>query len=211
MTRLSQIYKEFEISINEVYKHINIANSSLGCTICGQAMQKKYISNVYERLFLQAFTAWEWFLECIFIAYMTGAGTKRIKPKTYLKKIDKKRALGLLTGTLEYPDWTKIDDVRKLAELYFVGGRPFFLPLSEIETHFNEMKKVRNAIVHISSNSKDKFYGLVRAKLPAYSQDMTPGEFLMSPIVKGKTETFLDNYILFLKIAANKILPNRGI
>jgi len=48
------------------------------------------------------------------------------------------------------------------------------------------MKKIRNAIVHISSKAKEKFEGLVRAKIANYRSDMCPGEFLGIPSKQGK-------------------------
>lgn len=209
MARLSSIYKKFEISINEAYKFLRIANTNLFAATTQTRIEIRYIDNIYESVFLKVFKAWEQFLEEVFIAYMTGAGTRSIRPKTYLKKIRKEHALGLLCGRSKYPDWTSIDDICKLAKLYFVNGRPFVTPLREIETYFNEMKKIRNAIVHTSSYSRDHFMGLVKARLSAYNTNITPGEFLRKRVPRDKNE-FFEYYISFLKIAADKILPKKG-
>lgn len=204
MSRLKNIYREFNSCIDEAYDCVKIANTFSYSSEF--KIGKKYIYDIYEIAFLKVFTAWETFLEHSFVAYMTGAKTKRCKPKLYLKKVSKKHALDILCGTLEYPDWTKIEDVCTLTRLYFVKGKPFLLPLQEIEVYFNEMKKVRNAIAHISVNARDKFYGLIKATLPTFRSDITPGEFLCSYVSKRPKKTFLDHYISFLKIAASEII-----
>lgn len=202
MVQLKTIHSEFKSCVKEAYGCVNIANE-----YCSQhKIRKNFIYNIYEIAFLKVFTGWETFLENSFVAYMSGATTKRSKPKLYLKKINKDHALQILCGTLEYPDWTKIEDVRTLTKLYFVKGSPFLLPLQEIEVHFNEMKKVRNAIAHISVKAYEKFYGLVKARLPAFRQDVSPGEFLSSRVSKRQKDSFFRHYVTFLEIATDKIM-----
>lgn len=202
MGQLKTIHSEFKSCVKEAYGCVNIANEHSS----QHKIKEIFIYNIYEIAFLKVFTGWETFLENSFVAYMSGATTKRSKPNLYLKKINKKHALQILCGTLEYPDWTKIEDVCTLTKLYFVKGGPFLLPLQEIEVYFNEMKKVRNAIAHISVNAKDRFYSLVKAKLPTFRRDICPGEFLSNRVSKRQKESFFEYYVTFLKIAADKII-----
>lgn len=203
MSVLKSIFHKFCLSVDKAYKSIKFVNTS---PVRNNAHSKDYINNIYEIAFLKVFTAWEEFLEDAFVAYLTGAKTKRFKPNVYLRKISKEHALRILCGTLNYPDWTKIEDVYKLAQLYFVDGEPFLQPLQEIEIKFNEIKKVRNAIVHISRNSKEKFIGLAIARSPVYQRNMTPGEFLANNISANSRTTIFEHYISFLQIAAEKII-----
>ncbi len=206
MSSLVAINKTFDTALDLAYKCVQVSNSSVP-TIAGTSKTKKnYIDSSYEIALIKVFTAWEQFLEKSFVTYMAGASTTRYTPNLYIKKITKNHALRLLCGTREYPDWTDINDVCTLAELYFIGGRPFLLPLREIEQYFNEMKKVRNAIAHISLNARDKFIGLVKAKVPSYRIDITPGEFLARNINRRNKKTFFEHYISYLLAASSKII-----
>lgn len=205
MPSLPSIHRQFIAAIEEAYQSIQFGNINLS-TRSRTEKEKKFLDNIYEISFLKVLVAWEEFLELSFMAYMSGKVTKKHKPKLYLRKITEDHARKILCGTLDYPDWTKIDDICTLAKLYFVGGTPFVMPLQEIETYFNDMKKIRNAIVHISINSKGKFAGLARAKTSSYRPDMTPGDFLACKIRRNSIETFFENYISFLRVAADKIV-----
>ncbi|MFC1621283.1 hypothetical protein ACFL2G_03155 [Candidatus Omnitrophota bacterium] len=202
MGLLKSIHAEFKHCIEEARDCTNSAHEYSN----QNDVNKNFIYNIYEISFLKVFTGWEAFLENSFIAYMSGATSKKSKPRLYLKKINKDHALKILCGTLEYPDWTKIEEVRTLAKLYFIKGGPFLLPLKEIEVYYNEMKKIRNAIAHISENAKEKFYSLVKAKLPVFRQDICPGELLCNRISSRQRKIFFEHYINFLEIAANKIM-----
>ena len=170
-------------------------------------LRSPHLYSAYELAFLKTFTAWETFIEDVFIAYMTGHITRKCKPKTYLKKITKEHAYDLLKGVRDYPDWTRMDQVLKLADLYFIDGAPFHLPLSRINTIFNEMKKIRDAISHVSSNSRDTFLGIIRANLTSYDKNMTPGEFLSRNTQRTNNDSFLNYYIRYLMIASEQIVP----
>lgn len=203
MAVLENIYHKFCRSVNKAYKSIKFANIS---SVRNTAHSKDYINNIYEIAFLKVFTAWEEFLEDAFVAYLTGARTKKFTPNVYLRKISKKHALRILCGTLDYPDWTSIEDVNKLAQLYFVSGKPFLQPLQEIERYFKDIKKVRNAIVHSSENAKVNFISLTRSRPHAYKRNMTPGRFLAINTSANSKITIFEHYISFLQIAAEKII-----
>jgi hypothetical protein len=88
-----------------------------------------------------------------------------------------------------------------------VNGEPFTLPLQQIETYFNDMKKIRNVIVHMSQKAREKFKGMIRAKTTHYRPDMSPGEFLGLSYRRGATKTFMEHYVSYLETASSKIVP----
>jgi hypothetical protein len=204
-TRLMKISRDFNLTIRKSFEWIRVINELANKERMKIREDDVYFS--YELAFIKIFVAWEKFLQECFISYMTGASLARYKPKLYLKKVDRDHALKILSGTEDYPDWSKIDEVYTLAQLYFVNGEPFTLPLQQIETQFNDIKKVRNAIVHISSKAKEKFEGLLKAKISDYRPDISPGEFLGLTVKKGNTETFMEFYVSYLEAASVKIIP----
>jgi len=200
---LKKIYQDFYKIVKDSFHWIKAINKL--AAINSSELSNEQIYFAYEYAFLKVFVGWEKLTQDSFVAYLTGKRIKGHYFKTYLKNITESHALQLLSGTLPYPDWTKFEDIYKLAKLFFVNHEAFIFPFLEIETKFIEIKKVRNAIVHISTLSIEKFQGLLRANLTSYNINMTPGEFLN--IQRTRRETFIEHYISYLETAASKIIP----
>jgi len=163
------------------------------------------IYNIYEICFLKIFTAWERFLEEAFIAYLIGKSTRDCKPQRIVKRISENTAYELLTGTKPYPDWTNIGDIIKLANLFFKNGVPFSRPLESIRSQFSEIKKTRNAIVHISKTAHTDFLNLIRGNLAKFDPTITPGHFL-SQINSKTRRPYIAHYTEYLKYAVEQIV-----
>ena len=65
--------------------------------------------------------------------------------------------------------------------------------IADLKNSFEEMKKIRNAISHISVESKRAFNGLVRNKLGVLPPNVTTSNFL-NTIVPNSTTTFFNYY-----------------
>ena len=65
--------------------------------------------------------------------------------------------------------------------------------INSISSDFEDMKKIRNAISHISIESKRAFDGLVRNKLGSLPPNICTSSFLNTPIA-GSTNTFFIYY-----------------
>jgi len=163
------------------------------------------IYNIHEVCFLKIFTAWERFLEDAFIAYLTGKSTRNCKPQRIVKRISENKAYELLRGTKPYPNWTNIADILQLANLFFKSGVPFSKPLESIRSQFSEIKKTRNAIVHISKTAHTDFLNLVRGKLAKFDSTITPGHFL-SQINSKSRKPYIAYYTEYLRYAAEEIV-----
>lgn len=200
---LRKVRRDFDKSVQESFKWIKEVNEL--ATSGSTHIDRRHVFFAYEYAFLRIFVSWEKFIQDTFIGYITGKGIKGHKHKSFLRKTNEEHALELLTGTKIYPEWSKLDDIYKLADLFFVDPRPFKQPLKEIERQLIEIKKIRNAIVHVSAVAITKFEGLLRANMPRARIDMGPGEFL-STIKRGR-ETFSDYYVSYLETAASKIIP----
>jgi len=201
---LKQIYQDFDKRVKDSFRWIKAINKL--SSINGLELSNEQIYFAYEYAFLKVFVGWERFTQDSFVVYLIGKRIKGHYYKTYLKNITEPHALELLSGTLPYPDWTKFEDIYKLAKLFFVNHETFTLPFKEIEARFMEIKKIRNAIVHMSSSAIEKFQGLLRANLTSYNINMTAGEFLY--MQRTRRETFLEYYISYLETAASKIIPS---
>ena len=203
MIPLRKVLNNFNFQVNESIDFVANINNQIGKH--GLTISVKDLSNIYEISFIKIITSWEYFLETSFISYLCGKYTRKIKPQKIVSRISEGKAYDLLKGTREYPDWTNIADVVVYSNLFFLGNNPFKIPLAALQSHFNEMKTIRNSITHISKKSRDSFMNLVRSKLTSYNTSITPGEFLSTPVI-GKKELYLIYYSNYLLIAANQII-----
>lgn len=148
---------------------------------------------VIDGAFLELFRAFEQFLEQSFICYMLGQtginGNSFVK---YVSPQDEEQAINMLKGINRHTDFTNRDTIVKLANNFFENGGTYIY-LNSISTDFEEMKKIRNAISHISVESKRAFSGLVRSKLGVLPPNVTTSSFL-NTIIPNSTTTFFNSY-----------------
>ena len=154
--------------------------------------------------FLTLFMALEYFLESSFICYMMGQ--PGLNGNTFLKFVSpasEENAHNILKGTNRFTDFTNRDIIIKLAGNFFDGGGPYVY-LNSISADFEEMKKIRNAISHISPESDRAFKGLVRVKLGSLPPNISTSVFL-NTIMPGATTTFFVHYRDIVVSAINNI------
>ena len=200
---LKHIYRDFDKNVKNSLQWIKAINRL--AAMDGSQLTNEQIYFAYEYAFLKVFVGWERFTQDSFVAYITGRRIKGHYYRTYLKNVTETHALELLSGKLPYPDWTQFGDIYRLAKLFFVNHEAFTLPFKEIEAIFTEIKKIRNAIVHMSISANEKFRGILRTNLTGYNIDMMPGEFLSKQ--KTRKKTFIEYYVSYLETAASKIIP----
>jgi hypothetical protein len=105
--------------------------------------------------FLNAFIAWETFLEQSLVGFMTGdvtlAGTS---PTRYVAPSTPDAARAMLAGVNRYFAYGNQEHVRKIAGLFFENGYPYEPHLSAIVSDLADLKTMRNASAHISSTTQ---------------------------------------------------------
>lgn len=143
--------------------------------------------------FLTLFMALENFLESSFVCYMMGqAGLNGNSFAKYVSPASEENAHSILKGISKFTDFTNRDTIVKLANNFFDGGGTYVY-LNSISTDFEDMKKIRNAISHISVESDRAFKGLVRTKLGSIPPNISTSLFL-NTTVPGTTTTFFIYY-----------------
>lgn len=167
---------------------------------------KDQVYLIYELSFLKNFLAWEWFIEKAFLLFMMGNETKKgYKPETYVYPRNEKHAYELIRAGREYADWTSPDIIIKKASLFFKNGSPFKNSIELIKQDIQDIKTLRNAIVHISHDSQEKFYSLLRNKIGYVKTNITPGKFL-SEFIKDNDLTYITYYSDLLMSISDKIV-----
>lgn len=167
---------------------------------------------VIELAFFRAFLAWEVFLEESFVLYLLGKTPPAGKtPVRYVVPPNRAMAERLLVPEdRSYARWNIAIKVADRAERCFRDGRPFSPALKSRTSMFNEMRVLRNAIAHWQSSTQEKFKEMVRNRpgRGAYPPNLTVGGFLATRIPgSSPPETFLEDYLNRIRVAANEIVP----
>ncbi len=159
---------------------------------------------VINGAFLNLFMAFERFLECSFICYMLGQpGLNGVTVPRCVSPKEETHALKLIKGTNRYADFTNRDTIVKLSKNFFENDGPYIV-LNSISVAFEEMKKIRNAISHVSLESEETFLNLVRTKLGSLPPNINTAVFLNSA-VSGTSSTYFVYYRGIIETAINSI------
>lgn len=159
--------------------------------------------------FVRIYTAWEYFLEKCFLAYMMGEETTSgFCPVRYVLPVDEEHAKQLALGGRDYVQWTDPSTVRAKAKLCFKDGEPFDDILSSATKALQDINTVRNAIVHRSLTALEKFMHLVREELTSVPSDISPGKYLLTLKTGTIRATYFSSYQGKLIIYAKKIVPS---
>ncbi len=197
MKTILEVYNDFFQTFNETNQILFDSNFLYQNgvqhegTVFGEAMHNQIIEHCFMRIFL----AWENFLEDAFISYMCDeTDLKGQKYNRYALPTDSEHAYKLIKGTKQYPDWTSIDNINIVSNLFFENSGPFTLLLNN-PVEFQQMKTIRNRISHISKQSIDKFNKLTSSQIAR--SNITAAEFLIT--IKEHSITFYTYYTDIIK------------
>jgi hypothetical protein len=195
----------FRTSVTEVRRYIAIAfEVDAAQNYVYDERQRSFIT---DSAFIRIFIAWESFLESAFLQYMTGAASMDGRAVLgYVTPIDISHANNMLTGTQQYVDWSTPSTVLKLCGHYFVNGNPFATFIGAIVSDLQDLKTIRNAAAHLSTNTQSRLDGLISRKKGQVVNNSSVSDLLFSfdPLAPGNV-TFLDTYLTILDVAAEGI------
>ena len=180
MMVLSDVFNDAIQECSKSSQLINDTNEFYGnqVTSNGIIYSIQLHSCVIDGAFLSLFTTFEHFLEESFICYMMGqTGLNGNSFSRFVSPQSEEQARNMLKGISRFTDFTNRDTIVKLANNYFDGGGTYSY-LNAISSDFENMKIIRNAISHISLESKRAFQGLVRSQLGSFPANMTTAVFL---------------------------------
>lgn len=186
------------VSINEYYDcFVDVCNKAVEQVAKATDMYQSEIKldiniyyNVVEYNFLLIFLSWECYLENVFLLYMCGKfGINGNSVNRFVSNVDQERALKMLKGSKEYPDWTNIEFITSMANVFFGDKNPFaFL---KNETSIIHIKKIRNRISHISDKCKREYEKVVLEYTGIPSTCDSVSDFLLTYSTDNKSTYFI--------------------
>ena len=167
------------------------------------------IYSIYELSFLKIYLSWESFIGRIFILYMIGEKTDSgYAPKRYVTPRDEKHAYDIIKSGRPFPNWLDIEFIREKSELFFENGEPFKTALyskTNIRGGLQNMRVLRNIIVHASEEAEEKYKNMLRNGLGS-APNISPGEFLSRMRIGKPKVPYIVYYKKILEVASNDII-----
>ncbi len=149
---------------------------------------------LYESIYLSSYVTFEVFIEKQFIALMVGrpyhkgkAASQRVRVKSEVI------AYKLVTGQNPFPRFLPTDDLKRLGDLFFEGGRPFSTLDATDEAVLIRGQRLRNAIAHRSKAANNTLKKKVLASVALRPAQRTAAGFLRS--IHSPGESRLQNEI----------------
>jgi hypothetical protein len=159
---------------------------------------------MYEALFLSGFTAFEVFIEEVFLYLLVaphrGHTRSRAVPRLDIRSPMVAREVVIGPGR-KYADWLPFERTLSRAQLFFRGGRPFSNVEKANQDVVDKAQLIRNAIAHHSRHSEAQFIGKVIAGIPLPPREKRPGGFLRGLSGTPPTSRF-ENYAATLQAVA---------
>ena len=182
-------------------------------------LSRSQSSRVVSLAFLQMVTAWEDFVECIFLRYMIGAespsGYKPRLRQTKPKNLDAAFELLCEGKKLEFLNWSNSNTIKDRAKVYFDKGEPFQVIRGD---HFKDIFTIRNRIAHCSDASREDFIELARLYRNGKSTTKLKGGYRVDHLLvecptrrwpnKSKQPLFM-RYLKMLREAGHIIAPKK--
>jgi hypothetical protein len=203
----SKILKNYNVFLARIKSSFDLVDVSQEIkdrvVISGPKLYKKQLYKIIELSFLEIFLAWEKFLEDSLIDYLLVKKNSR-KFHCYIRPRSVKHILEILQEGRLYADFANTEFILRVANTYFRNGEPFNSSIRLHKTSIDDIKTIRNAIAHDSSNSMEKFQKLVRRHLGTLPRGATPGSFLYSS--SNPNICYLKFYADILEKAAHAIV-----
>lgn len=198
MKTILDIYTDFDTEFTKT--NTILANSNFlfqnGANHDGVVFGQDIYDFILEHCFMSIYLSWENFLEDAFILYLLDqADIKGNKYTRFAHPQDEDHAYSILKGTKQYPDWTSIDTVNTLSNLFFENSGPFSL-LRSNPVEFSQMKTIRNRISHVSKQSIKTFNNLTNTQIA--TTNMSAAAFL-STLKDHTATTYYTHYTDIIK------------
>ena len=156
---------------------------------------RRDIEQVYEGLYLEAFTSLERFIEDLFLGLLVGrlqASSLSIVPR--ISCSCDRVAREVVFGGDNYVDWLPYERrTERRAEAFFRNGLPFKSLQKADKQQLDRFYCIRNAIAHQSTYSRQKFESDVIGSIALTPRDRTPAGYLRSKFRTAPDQTRYEN------------------
>ena len=196
MASVAEIHGEFIGALNESRDLFTYCRSPAG----------PHTNAGVESAFLDAFKAWEVFLETLTIAYLTGEPDIDGNPALSVMKVsDPEACRKIINGGRGFVSWAKIDEVKKRFAIFFEGLTLDSL-LNSSAAELREMETCRNAIAHSSGSAYDNLATLWMRKFGTSRYPLRSADILLLLYEPNPPFTWFDRYMQALEDISQNLI-----
>lgn len=176
---MSRPYKDL---VRELKRYTWLVNKQKGLLEKGHVTDRD-VDFIYEIAFLSAYVSFEVFIERQFEALLAGKNYYRGRVVRRRLEIRSERvAREVIKGRNVFPKYLPVEELEKLARIFFSDGKPFTLLTLPHKNDLAKGQSIRNFIAHRSRSAREKFEGTVLSGVSLRPSKRTPAGFLRSPI-----------------------------
>ena len=161
-----------------------------------------------ESAFLEAFKAWEVFLEDLTIAYLTGqpdiAGNLAPAVVSFSGN-NPETCRKIISGGRAFVSWANLDEIRNRFDLYFTPGL-LYGKLNSGVAEIKEMVKCRNAIAHSSGSAYNNLNDLWREKSGTSRSPLRSADVLLLSYLPNAPSTWFERYLQVLEVMSQNLV-----
>ena len=198
MTRVSDIQNSFQQTLSDCRLLFTHCLNPIG----------PHSNTGVESAFLEAFKAWEVFLEDLTIAYLTGepdiAGNLAPTVVSFSGN-NTETCRKVINGGRAFVNWANLDEVRNRFDLYFTPGL-LYEKLNSGVAEIKEMVKCRNAIAHSSGSAYNNLSGLWIEKSGTSNPSVRSADVLLLGYPPNAPSTWFERYLQVLEVMSQNLL-----
>ena len=196
MASVAEIHGEFKAALNESRDLFTYCRSPAG----------PHTSAGVESAFLDAFKAWEVFLETLTIAYLTGEPDIDGNPAPSVMKVsDPEACRKIINGGRSFVNWANPTEVRQKFTIFFEPSTLDVL-LDSVVAELREMAICRNAIAHSSGSAYDNLATLWMRKFGTSRYPLRSADILLLLYEPNPPFTWFDRYMQALEVISQNLI-----
>ena len=168
-------------------------------------LTSKQMHLLTESILARAFSRFEEFLEQVFILYCQGKSTLGgDEVGSYIDPCNFDHAKQMLKAGMTFLDWNDADKIIARCETYLYADSPIYLAITTHKARLRNIRRVRNAIAHASSEAETQFRKTLQDELGALPLRIPKvGEFLLMRDRRvRRRQHFLGSYLRELATVA---------
>lgn len=196
MASVAEIHGEFIGALNESRDLFTYCRSPAG----------PHTNAGVESAFLDAFKAWEVFLETLTIAYLTGEPDIDGNPAPSVMTVsDPEICRKIVNGGRSFVNWANPTEVRQKFAIFFEPSTLDVL-LDSVVAELREMAICRNAIAHSSGSAYDNLATLWMRKFGTSRSPLRSADILLLPYEPNPPFTWFDRYMITLEVISQSLV-----
>lgn len=154
-------------------------------------------NQIYEKIYFNIFSEFESFLEKIFFHYLENGRCLKGHCWT-INNISKDTFIKIFHLNKPFIEWMQKDTVKKFSDNFLSENNP--ITILNTASYLNELKKVRNAIAHMSDKAQKDFHEVLLQQ-GIITSNMSVGEFLQEE--RSRSSNHITNFDFYTRELLN--------